>query len=364
MRERWFGSTGRKVPQIAVDGELDLDGALVLDDLDDSALRTAFDEGRPIVVRASSPEAVLQALKRPEVSSVLVPPGQRALVDLDLIKLTYGTYSIAACDLKAGQWGVATQSKFLAVGSVVPWAEPHVGAVATQAYANPRYGPEGLALLREGLSAEEVVERLTSADEDRNHRQLGVIDQEGRGASFTGSECLDWAGGRTGTGYAAQGNILVSQETVDAMAETFEQTTDKALAERLLDCLDAAQAAGGDSRGQQSAALLVVEKDGGYAKLSDVLYDLRVDDHEQPLEELRRIFGLHQAIFGETPREDWLPVDETLAQELRERLARLGYEGELEETFVRWAGTENLEERIEGVAEIDPVVLEELRSRS
>jgi uncharacterized Ntn-hydrolase superfamily protein len=324
MRERWFGSTGRKVPQIAVEGELDVDGALVLDDLDDEALRAAFDEGRPVVVRASSPNAVLQALKRPEVSSVVVPAAQRELLDLDLIKLTYGTYSIAACDLLAGQWGVATQSKFLAVGSVVPWAEPHVGAVATQAYANPGYGPDGLALLRDGLSAEEAVDRLTSADDGRDHRQLGVVDREGRGASYTGSECLDWAGGRTGTGYAAQGNILVSSETVDALAETFENTVGKPLAERLLACLDAAEAAGGDSRGQQSAALLVVKKDGGYANLSDVVIDLRVDDHERPLEELRRLYGLHDAIFGQTPREEWVSVDEQLAGELGERLARLG----------------------------------------
>src|SRR5215213_7003298 len=146
------------------------------------------------------------------------------------------TYSIAACDLDAGQWGVATQSKFLAVGSVVPWAEPEVGAIATQSYANPRYGPDGLALLREGLAAEEVVERLTAADDDRDHRQLGVVDGEGAGASFTGSECMDWAGGRTGPGYAAQGNILVSGETVAAIAESFERTAGASLAERLLDC--------------------------------------------------------------------------------------------------------------------------------
>ena len=199
------------------------------------------------------------------------------------------TYSIAACDLEAGQWGVATQSKFLGVGSVVPWAEPHVGGVATQAYANPRYGPEGLALLREGLSAEEVVERLTSADDGREHRQLGVVDGKGGSASYTGTECMDWAGGRTGPCYAAQGNILVSADTVDAIAETFERTAGAPLAERLLDCLDAAQAAGGDSRGQQSAALLVVEKDAGYAGLSDVVVELRVEDHERPLEELRRL---------------------------------------------------------------------------
>lgn len=364
MRERWFGATGRKVPQIAVEGELDVDGALVLDDLDDEALRAAFDEGKPIVVRAASAQEVLQALKRPEVASVLVPAEHRELLDLDLIKLTYGTYSIAACDLDTGQWGVATQSKFLAVGSVVTWAEPHAGAVATQAYANPRYGPEGLALLREGVSADEVVKRLTSPDDGRDHRQLGVVDREGRGASFTGSECFDWAGGRTGPGYAAQGNILVSAETVDALAETFERTAGSPLAERLLDCLDAAQAAGGDSRGQQSAALLVVEKDGGYANLSDVVIDLRVDDHERPLEELRRLYGLHQAIYGQTPREEWVAVDEQLADELRERLARLGYEGELGDALFRWAGNENLEERVDGAEAIDPVVLEELRTQS
>ena len=274
------------------------------------------------------------------------------------------TYSIVACDLGAEQWGVATESKFLGVGSIVPWAEPQVGAVATQSYANPRYGPDGLSLLREGLSAEEVVERLTAADEDRNHRQLGVVDWQGRAASFTGSECMDWAGGRTGDGYAAQGNILVSGATVDALAETFEATAGKPLAERLLDSLDAAQAAGGDRRGQQSAALLVVQKDAGYASLSDVVLDLRVDDHERPLQELRRLHAMHELLFGSTPKEEWLPVDATLAEELGERLARLGYEGELGDAFVRWTGTENLEDRVEGFERVDPVVLEELRKRS
>jgi len=235
---------------------------------------------------------------------------------------TVATYSICACDLAAGQWGVATQSKFLAVGSVVPWAAPHIGAIATQSYANPRYGPEGLELLREGYSAEEVVERLTAADGDRALRQLGIVDGEGRAATFTGEECHAWAGGRTGSGYAAQGNILVSGDTVDALAETFEATGGRPLAERLLDCLDAAEAAGGDSRGRQSAALLVVERDGGYASLSDTLVDLRVDDHPDPLVELRRIHRLHDLLFGTTPRQDWIPVDDALRAELAERLAR------------------------------------------
>src|SRR5438093_940904 len=211
------------------------------------------------------------------------------------------TYSIAACDLDAGQWGVATQSKFLAVGSVVPWAEPQIGAVATQAYANPRYGPDGLALLRSGSTAEEAVASLTTADEGRDQRQLGIVDAVGGSATFTGSECYDWAGGLNGPCYAAQGNILVGAETVQALASTFEATTARPLAERLLECLAAAQTAGGDRRGQQSAALYVVEKDGGYARLSDVLVDLRVDDHDQPVSELERIYRLHDLLFGRTP---------------------------------------------------------------
>lgn len=266
------------------------------------------------------------------------------------------TYSICACDLATGQWGVATQSKFLAVGSVVPWAAPHVGAVATQSYANPRYGPDGLALLAEGLSAEAVVEHLTADDSDRALRQLGVVDGEGRAATYTGDECHAWAGGRTGEGYAAQGNILVSEATVDGLAETFEATAGSPLAERLLDCLDAAEAAGGDSRGRQSAAMLVVERDGGYAGLSDTLVDLRVDDHADPLVELRRLYRLHDALFGRTPREEWLPVDAALRAELDERLARAGHD-----TLASWAGVENLEERLDGEDEIDPVVLERLR---
>jgi uncharacterized Ntn-hydrolase superfamily protein len=274
------------------------------------------------------------------------------------------TYSIVGCDLAARQWGVAVQSKFLAVGSVVPWAEPEVGAVATQSYANPRYGPDGLALLREGRTAEEVVERLTAADDERESRQLGVVDAQGRGASFTGSGCFEWAGGRTGEGYAAQGNILVSAATVDALADTFEAAAAEPLAERLLQCLGAAQLAGGDRRGQQSAALLVVERDGGYGRLSDVLVDLRVDDHERPVEELARLYGIHRQLFGRTPRDEWLPVDDDLREELSGRLRRCGYDGELAEALFAWAGTENLEERVEGAEWIDPVVLEELRSQS
>jgi len=273
------------------------------------------------------------------------------------------TYSIAACDLEAAQWGVATQSKFLAVGSIVPWAEPGVGAIATQALANPRYGPQGLALLREGLAAADVVARLTEADDGRDDRQLGIVDASGNGATYTGSGCLEWAGGLAGPGFAAQGNILVGDETVAALATTFTATGGRPLAERLLECLAAAQAAGGDRRGQQSAALLVVEKNGGYGGLTDTLVDLRVDDHEQPVAELARIHRLHALLFGKTPRDRWIDVDDTLRAELTERLAKLGHDGDLEQALGDWSGTENLEERVDGVERIDPVVLAELRAR-
>ena len=273
--------------------------------------------------------------------------------------MAVATYSIVACDLEARRWGVAVQSKFLAVGAIVPWAEPHVGAVATQSYANPRYGPEGLALLREGVAADEVVKRLTACDRERDLRQVGVVDSEGRAASYTGAKCHEWAGGRTGDCYAAQGNILVSVSTVDALADTFEARRDLPLGERLLACLAAAQAAGGDRRGQQSAALLVVGAGAGYGGLSDVEVDLRVDDHPRPIEELSRLYSVHQELLGRTPRDQWLPLEGALLDEVRARLARVGYE-RLED----WAGVENLEERVGDGTAIDPVVLEALRRKS
>ena len=269
------------------------------------------------------------------------------------------TYSICASDLEAGQWGVAVQSRFLAVGSIVSWAEAGVGAIATQAWANPRYGPDGLALLGDGLSADEVVARLTDADDGRAERQLGVVDGQGTLGLVHGHRLQRVGGAPDREGYAAQGNILVSADTVAALAETFEATGGKPLAERLLDCLDAAQNAGGDSRGQQSAAILVVGREQGYAGLSDKVVDLRVDDHERPLAELRRLFGIHQELFGQTPRTKWIEVDDGLRKELAGRLAVLGFE-RLED----WAGAENLEERVDGTDAIDPVVLERLRARS
>jgi uncharacterized Ntn-hydrolase superfamily protein len=172
---------------------------------------------------------------------------------------------------------------------------------------------------------------------------------------------MEWAGGRTGAGWAAQGNILVSEDTVAALGAAFEASAGRPLAERLLEALAAAQAAGGDRRGQQSAALLVVQPDGGYGGFTDVLVDLRVDDHATPVAELARLYGLHRALFGQTPREEWVEAD---ADELRERLGRLGYDGDPADAFRRWAGNENLEERVDGVERVDPVVLEHLRRTS
>jgi uncharacterized Ntn-hydrolase superfamily protein len=273
------------------------------------------------------------------------------------------TYSITACDLERRQWGVAVESKFLAIGAVVPWAEAGVGAIATQAWINVSYGQDGLRLLRDGHSAQETVEVLVANDEQRDLRQLGVIDAAGRAASHTGAGCVEWAGSRAGPGYTAQGNMLVSAATIDAMARAFEEADDAPLGERLLAALVAGQAAGGDRRGRQASALYVVERGGGYGA-SDIAVDLRVDDDCDPIGELQRLYALHKLYFGKTPREQWLPVDEPLRAELRDRLSRLGYaSGDLASDLEAWAGVENLEERVEGVARIDPVVLAELRKR-
>lgn len=201
------------------------------------------------------------------------------------------TFSIVACDTTAGIWGVAVASKFLAVGAVVPWASAEVGAVATQSFANTSFGPKGLDLMRTGASAEEALQILLRNDSGRESRQVGVVDGEGRAASFTGAECMAWAGGRTGEGFAVQGNILTGPEVVDALAASFSESSGF-LGDRLLDALEAGDAAGGDSRGRQSAALLLVCAGKGYAGFNDVLCDLRVDDHQDPLVELRRVYNV------------------------------------------------------------------------
>ena len=281
------------------------------------------------------------------------------------------TFSIVAADLAAQQWGVAVQSKFLAAGAVVPFAQAGAGALATQAHANTAYGREGLALLGQGLSSEEVVQRLTSSDRERDSRQLGVVDAQGRAAAFTGRHCMDWAGHVAGEGYCCQGNILAGEAVVKAMAAAFESASG-ALADRLIAALEAGQAAGGDRRGQQAAGLLVVQPKGGYGGYNDRLVDLRVDDHPAPIHELKRVLDLHRLYFGKSRPEDVMPIDGDLARELQQIVWRAKfYDGPLSgeydaatrDALTRLIHTENLEEREQPDNRIDRVVLEYLRSK-
>lgn len=206
------------------------------------------------------------------------------------------TFSIVAYDPEMNDLGVAVQSRFLAVGAVVPWAKAGVGAIATQAYANTSYGPNGLKLLESGLSVQETLDKLIQADDGRAHRQVGIIDAKGNAAAYTGAETNAWAGHHIGKNYAVQGNILAGEEVVLAMGKAFEKT-DGTLAEKLIAALEAGQAAGGDKRGQQSAALLVVRENGGFGGFNDRYIDLRVDDHTKPIQELKRIYQLYKRTF-------------------------------------------------------------------
>ncbi len=253
------------------------------------------------------------------------------LGDIDFPKPS--TYSIAAFDRDTKSLGVAVQSKFISVGSVVPWATWNAGAIATQAYANTSYGPAGLQLLKDGYSPADVLKKLTSADRGREHRQIGIVDRKGRAATFTGKKCMDWAGGVTGEGYAAQGNILVGEETVEAMARTFENSR-AGFPEKLIMCLHAAQKAGGDRRGMQSAAILVVKNRGGYAGFNDRYVDLRVDDHVSPIEELERVFHLFEFIMLSGKEAEALRIEGEICRKLKRNLSRLGfYNGPADDKF-------------------------------
>jgi uncharacterized Ntn-hydrolase superfamily protein len=274
------------------------------------------------------------------------------------------TYSIVGADPDAGECGVAVQSKFLAVGAFVPWARGGVGAVATQAYAEITFGNRGLELLESGLSPEEVVEALVTADDMREHRQVGIVAADGRSATFTGGECFEHALGVSGENFAAQGNILTSPGVPHAMAEAFGSAPGD-LAHRLLAALEAGEAAGGEKRGMESAALLVVRPGGGYGGNHDRWLDLRVDHSDSPIEELRRLLDLHTLYFGRTSEEDLLVFDEKIREEVRASLERLGWwnpERSLEENLQAWMGWHNLEERWADAERIDPVVLEQLRA--
>ncbi|WP_423408230.1 DUF1028 domain-containing protein [Heyndrickxia sp. MSNUG] len=279
------------------------------------------------------------------------------------------TFSIAGYDPQEKEWGIAVQSKFLGVGAVVPFAKAGVGAVATQSYANTAYGPQALEMMAQGKSAEEVIELITKDDKDKEMRQVGLIDAEGNAATFTGTYCYDWAGGMTGKHFAAQGNILVDEKTVQAMAKTFE-TTKSSLAHRLLMALEAGQQAGGDSRGQQSAALLVVKENGGYGGYNDRYIDLRVDDHPEPIKELIRIYGLQQLYFAKAKPENVVAIEGDVKAEVVSHLKRLEYlkanpadDEELHKALTAYIHTENFEEREQEKGKIDLEVLSFMKNQ-
>lgn len=281
------------------------------------------------------------------------------------------TFSIVAWDPdgpSGPEWGVAVASKFLAAAAVVSWAKAGAGAVATQALANVSYGPEGLGLLATGYEAQKVIDSLTRVDDGRADRQVGIVDGHGGSASFTGEKCFEWAGGRIGDGYAVQGNILSGPDVVDAMAEAFE-SSDGDFPRRLLGVLAAGDAAGGDRRGKQSAGLLVVREGGGYGGGTDIVIDLRVDDHREPVAELERLLGIHELLFPRPGTMEFVEIDDPLADELRTLLRRRGYDADqgtgydqaLRDVLFTFVGIENLEERWVEEPKIEVEVLAVLR---
>ncbi|CAN5664095.1 DUF1028 domain-containing protein [soil metagenome] len=271
------------------------------------------------------------------------------------------TFSIVARSADGQSWGVAVASKFLAVGAVVPAASSDAGALAAQAMPDLSHRPKGLELLRQGHRAQQALEALLADDEGRAHRQTGVVDRDGGSASYTGAECIDWAGDRQGAGYAVQGNCLAGADVVAAMELTWQQSEAEPLPRRLLAALRSGDAAGGDKRGRQSAALLVVTPAGGYGGTSDVQVDLRVDDHPEPVTELARLLDLHELYFGHPDPDTLRPLSGDLATDVRDLLAQTGHTGDdLDDTLLTWMGVENYEERhVPG--SIDPLVLDKLR---
>ncbi len=264
------------------------------------------------------------------------------------------TFSIVGRDEQTGELGIAVQSKFLAVGALVPWAKAGVGAIATQSLANLDYGKIGLQLLEKGMTAEETLEALLASDEGREDRQVGIVDAKGNSAAYTGQNCFEWAGHINGVNFSCQGNILVSDETVKALSNAF-QSTEGPLAKRLLTALSKAQDAGGDKRGRQSAALLVVKENGSYGGYTDKYIDLRVDDNPEPIRELARLLDLHELYFNKTKAEEKVEVDRSIAMKLQAELERLGYykfdqtgifDENTKKAYFDFCGVENFEERL------------------
>jgi uncharacterized Ntn-hydrolase superfamily protein len=285
----------------------------------------------------------------------------------------FGTFSIVAYERDTRTWGVAVQSKFLSVGAVVPFAEAGAGAIATQALANTRYGPEGLALLRQGRGAADVVRHLTEADPGRDERQLGLVDRNGEAAAFTGVKCMDWAGHEVGDGFACQGNILFGPAVVRAMARAYESTGGDIL-DRLLAALSAGQREGGDRRGMQSAALLAVRAGGGYGGGDDRWVDVRVDDHPSPIEELKRVFHLYDmTMLNREDPSSLVPIAGDVARAMQHDLGILGYytgrftgswDAASQAAFHRFIGENNFENRERNDGRVWPSIVEYLRTRA
>lgn len=285
---------------------------------------------------------------------------------------TISTFSIVGRDPVTGELGIAVQSKFLAVGAAVPWAKAGAGAIATQALANLDYGEVGLKLLEKGYTAKETLDALLALDDKREDRQIGIVDIMGNSAAFTGKNCFNWAGHKNGVNFSCQGNILVSEETVKVMAETFENG-EGTLARRLLNALDKAQDAGGDRRGRQSAALLIVKENGSYGGYNDRYVDLRVDDDPDPIKKLIYLLDLHELYFGKTKYEEKIAVDYNVGCRIQSALKKLGYyegdidgrfEGQIRNAFDAFCGIENFEERMLEGNFIDKKVLEFLVDKS
>ncbi|MEE3229190.1 MAG: DUF1028 domain-containing protein [Chloroflexota bacterium] len=290
------------------------------------------------------------------------------------MSICVNTFSIVASDPNDNSYGVAVASKFLAVGSIVSWAKSEIGAIATQAHAKIAFGPDGLQMLEGGRSASEVLSALISDDPGAETRQLAIVDAHGGVAAHTGIKCHEWAGHLIGDHFSCQGNILVGSETLEAMETSFVSTEGE-LSDRLIAALEAGDAAGGDSRGKQSASILVVKPGGGYGGDTDRYLDLRVDDHQDPVSKLSRLVEMHHLFFGSTVASDLVTIDEQIATELQLLLKRQGYDvvdvigvwnEASKQAFWSFVGKENLEERwnIEGDTDsIDVVALQYLKQK-
>ena len=262
------------------------------------------------------------------------------------------TFSIVAYDPKNNEWGIAVQSKFVAVGAIVPFAKANIGAIATQAYCNTSFGPKGLALLEKGFTAQETIDDLIKNDHLKEQRQLGVVDSSGNAASFTGKECYDWAGSIVGKNFACQGNILASEEVVKNMANAYEKTKGD-LVERLFAALESAQEAGGDKRGQEAAAILIVKEKGAYDGGTDRYIDIRVDEHPSPIQELRKVFNVYNlCLLKRDDPEDILKIEGDVLKTIQNLLIKQGfYKGKKVETYneeiknalTKWLHTNNFE---------------------